>query len=117
MKLKNSIKGWIGETGVNFFGKIGLPFWRYHKFKNVTLPTEYGSSQIDHIIVSKYGVFVVETKMMTGWIYGKQYDKEWTQKFPNKSFKFQNPLRQNYGHIKALQAFIFSFFCKYKCPN
>ncbi|MGI6407702.1 MAG: nuclease-related domain-containing protein [Thiopseudomonas sp.] len=103
--IKIRFKGWLGEAGVKIFGALGLPATKYHKFHNVTIPNEYtkSTSQIDHIIVSRYGVFVVETKMMTGWIFGSEYDKQWTQKFPSKSFKFQNPLRQNYGHIKALQ--------------
>lgn len=104
--MKSKFKGWIGEIAVNICGKIGLSNKKYYKFHDVILPSDYGTSQIDHIVVSKNGIFVIETKMMLGWIYGKQYDKFWTQKFPNKSFKFQNPLRQNYGHIKALQAFL-----------
>ena len=107
--MKSKFKGWVGELGVNVCGKIGLPSKRYCKFHNVTLPTDYGTSQIDHIVVSKYGIFVVETKNMRGWIYGKQYEKYWTQKFPNSSYKFQNPLRQNYAHIKALHRFLPDF--------
>jgi len=42
----------------------------YKTIKNVTLPAEGGTTQIDHIIVSEHGVFVIETKNMKGWIYG-----------------------------------------------
>lgn len=101
--IKAFIKGWIGEAGINIAATLCLPNKQYKRFKNITLPTENGTSQIDHIFVSKYGVFVVETKNMRGWIFGKQYDKYWTQKFPRSTYKFQNPLRQNYGHIKAIQ--------------
>ena len=51
----------------------------YHLIKDVTLPTEDGTTQIDHIIVSKYGIFVIETKNMKGWIFGSQRQKQWTQ--------------------------------------
>lgn len=101
--LKSKFKGWVGEIAMNVTAKVALPNSRYVKFHNVTLPTARGTTQIDHLIVSRNGIFVVETKMMKGWIYGSQYDKQWTQKFPNSSFMFQNPLRQNFGHIKALQ--------------
>lgn len=104
--VKSAIKGWLGELGINFAASIALPSSRYHKLHNVTLMTERGTTQIDHIVVSKYGIFVIETKMMRGWIYGNQYDKEWTQKFPRSSYKFQNPLRQNYAHTKALETIL-----------
>ncbi|CCK80600.1 putative nuclease [Desulfobacula toluolica Tol2] len=71
--------------------------------KNVTLPTEDGTTQIDHIIVSKYGIFVVETKNMKGWIFGSERQKMWTQKIFKYNTKFQNPLHQNYKHVKTLQ--------------
>lgn len=74
--------------------------------KNVTLPTEDGSTQIDHIIVSEFGVFVVETKNLKGWIFGSESQKEWTQKIFKHSNRFQNPLHQNYKHVKNLQTFL-----------
>jgi predicted RNA-binding Zn-ribbon protein involved in translation (DUF1610 family) len=70
------------------------------------LPTEDGSTQIDHIIVSEYGVFVVETKNMKGWIFGSPNQKTWTQKIYKHSSKFQNPLHQNYKHVKTLESLL-----------
>ena len=67
------------------------------------LPTEDGSTQIDHIIVSQYGIFVVETKNMKGWIFGGEHQKMWTQSIFKHKSKFQNPLHQNYKHIKTLE--------------
>lgn len=63
-------KGKAGEALVNLSAKLFLNKARYHRIKNVTLPTAEGTTQIDHIIVSPYGVFVVETKNMRGWIFG-----------------------------------------------
>lgn len=57
-------KGEAGEFVVNLSAKLFLDKQQYHLIKNVTLPTEDGSTQIDHVIVSKYGFFVVETKNM-----------------------------------------------------
>ena len=101
--IKSALKGWFGEFGIKFAASVALPASRYHKIHNVTLLTERGTTQIDHMVVSKYGIFVIETKLMKGWIYGSQYDKEGTQKLPRSSHKFQNPLRQNYAHTKALE--------------
>jgi restriction system protein len=63
-------KGVAGEFIVNISAKLLLNKDDYHLIKNVTLPTEDGTTQMDHIIVSKYGIFVVETKNMKGWIFG-----------------------------------------------
>ncbi len=99
-------KGIFGEFIVNLSAKLFLDKEKYHLIKNVTLPTEDGSTQIDHIIVSKYGVFVVETKNMKGWIFGSPNQKTWTQKIYKHSSKFQNPLHQNYKHTKTLESLL-----------
>ncbi|UDL06109.1 nuclease-related domain-containing protein [Marinobacter sp. CA1] len=99
-------KGKVGEFVVNASARLFLDKHRYHLIKNVTLPTEDGTTQIDHIIVSQYGVFVVETKNMKGWIFGKPNQRYWTQKIFKHSQKFQNPLHQNYKHAKTLQSLL-----------
>jgi len=96
-------KGIIGEFLVNVAAKLKLDKNQYHLIKNVTLPTEGGTTQIDHIIVSEYGIFVVETKNLKGWIFGDEKQKFWTQKIYKHTNKFQNPLHQNYKHIKTIQ--------------
>ncbi|QCU90545.1 nuclease-related domain-containing protein [Thiomicrorhabdus sediminis] len=100
-------KGHLGEFLVNALAKLWLDQRTYHLIKDVTLPTENGgTTQIDHIIVSPYGVFVVETKNMKGWIFGGQHQKLWTQKIYRHTSKFQNPLHQNYKHVKTLQSLL-----------
>jgi restriction system protein len=104
-------KGVLGEWQVNLLIKFFLDKNQYHLIKNVTLPTfiddkEHGTTQIDHIIVSKYGIFVVETKNMKGWIFGSENQKLWTQQIFKHKSKFQNPLHQNYKHIKTLESLL-----------
>lgn len=99
-------KGLVGEALVKLAAKIGLPRKTYHPIHNVTLPTRDGSTQIDHVFVSRYGIFVVETKNMKGWIFGSERQAQWTQKIFKKNFRFQNPLRQNYKHVKALEGLL-----------
>ncbi|MFT7561023.1 MAG: restriction system protein [Flavobacteriales bacterium] len=96
-------KGVMGEFQVNLLIKLFLPKKYYHLIKNVTLPTEDGTTQIDHIVVSKMGIFVIETKNMKGWIFGTPNQKQWTQKIFKHSSKFQNPLHQNYKHTKTIE--------------
>lgn len=62
-----------------------------------------GYSQIDHIIITPYGLFVIETKNYQGTIYGGKNKKTW---LINGKFKMMNPLMQNHGHIQALKSFI-----------
>ncbi|UUD65591.1 NERD domain-containing protein [Pseudomonas seleniipraecipitans] len=75
----------------------------YRRLHNVTLNTPDGATQIDHVSLSVYGIFVLETKNMSGWIVGREagaVDAEALQ----THLKFQNPLRKNYKHLKALEA-------------
>jgi restriction system protein len=95
-------KGWLGELQINLITRLFLSEKIYHLIKNVTIPADGGTTQIDHVIVSIFGIFVVETKNMKGWIFGKEKDTYWTQKIFRQSHKFQNPLRQNYKHTKTL---------------
>ena len=102
--FKAPIKGALGETVVKAGAGLSLPSSVYRRYHDVTLPTAGGTTQIDHVFVSEFGVFVVETKNMNGWIYGTENDRKWIQVFPGgQKYTFQNPLRQNYGHVKAIE--------------
>ena len=98
-------KGLVGEFIINFLAKLYLNKNEYHLIKKVTLPTKEGSTRIDHVIVSRYGVFVVETKNMKGWIYGDPRKITWIQKITKQNNKFQNPLIQNFRHVKSGEIF------------
>lgn len=65
--------------------------------------SDIGTTQIDHVIVSNFGIFCIETKSHSGWILGRKNDKYWTQSINYKKYRFYNPLRQNYGHVKSLE--------------
>jgi hypothetical protein len=71
---------------------------------NVTLPTESGTTQIDHIFITEAGIFIIETKHYSGWILGNPRNTKWTQVIYRKKSRFQNPLNQNYLHLKTVQA-------------
>lgn len=106
MSFKSLTKGWFGEVQGTLAKKIFLDSSSYVDINNVTIPTANGTTQIDHVIVSRYGVFVVETKNMSGWIFGDEKSPQWTQCLSGGKFKFQNPLHQNYRHTKALSEFL-----------
>ena len=103
MSFMSSFKGILGETVINVAMWLKLDKDIYHRLNNVTLPlVNGGSTQIDHVIVSVYGIFVIETKNYKGWIFGNEKQRQWTQVIMGRKYKFQNPLRQNYLHIKTL---------------
>jgi predicted RNA-binding Zn-ribbon protein involved in translation (DUF1610 family) len=106
MSLSSLIKGWFGEVQGTLAKKMFLDADIYFDVNNVTIPTSNGTTQIDHVIVSRYGIFVVETKNIDGWIFGDEKSPQWTQSLFGKKYKIQNPLRQNYRHIKALSEFL-----------
>ena len=96
------LKGWQGEMIIRVACRF-LDQRTYRAIHNVTLPTpDGGTTQIDHIIVSRFGIFVVETKHYRGAIYGSECDRAWTQAIGKRKNSFPNPLRQNYGHVVAL---------------
>ncbi len=86
---------------------IGGRLYRPHLLlNNVTLKTEHGTTQIDHILVMDAGIFLIETKHYGGWIFGDPKGRQWTQVGFQRKSKFQNPTHQNYGHLKAVQALL-----------
>lgn len=97
-------KGYFGELLVRLSARFLLDPKEYRAIHNVTLKTLDGTTQIDHVFVSRFGVFVVETKNYSGWIFGDENQAMWTQKLFKTNNKFQNPLRQNFKHIKALES-------------
>lgn len=81
---------------------------QYRVFHDLYLPhpSEEGTTQIDHVVVSPFGIFVIETKNYRGWIFGSEKQGQWTQQIFRKKHKFQNPLHQNKLHVKALMQFL-----------
>jgi hypothetical protein len=98
-----SVKGYFGELSI----RIWLSFLDKGKYKvinDVMIPSGEGkTAQIDHIVISVYGIFVIETKNYKGWIYGSETSKNWTQVIYKTKNQFFNPILQNKGHVKALK--------------
>lgn len=101
--FRPQLKGWFGETLLHKHLQLHLDKKLYIVLHDIMLPTDDGTTtQIDHIIVSRWGVFVIETKTYSGWIYGDEYEPQWTVVHFKRKDRFQNPLRQNYKHIATL---------------
>jgi len=101
--LRPKIKGFIGELTIRFI-LLFLNKKEYKVLNNVRVFHNGIMAQIDHVVVSRFGVFVIETKNYYGWIFGSENAYQWKQVIFNNTYEFYNPIRQNLGHIKALQA-------------
>ena len=95
-------RGKEGEMSVRIWLKL-LPSDQYMVINDLLISSHGHTSQIDHVIVSEYGIFVIETKNFQGWIYGGNYSEYWTQNIFGHKYELRNPILQNQGHIRALK--------------
>ena len=96
-------KGDVGEQIVKVAVLSKLDAAQYRHFSNLIIPAPNGTTQIDNIVVSPFGVFVIEAKYFQGWIFGGAKQEKWTHTLSRfEKYAFPNPIRQNYWHIKAL---------------
>lgn len=94
-------RGFMGEFWLKLELKK-LPKNKYKLLNDIMIEDEKGTHQIDHIVISKYGIFVIEMKNYYGLIVGNQYKEKWYQYLGKNKYTFHNPMYQNYGHVKAL---------------
>lgn len=94
----------FGKQGEHEVGKIlaKLPE-EYRIYNDVMLYGSTSTVQIDHVVVSVYGIFVIETKNYKGEIYGREKDKTWKKSWRGTIKEFYNPIRQNKAHVAALK--------------
>ena len=104
-----------GEEKVSLY-LANLPCDNYHVFNDILIQNGEFTTQIDHVVISRYGIFVIETKNMHGNIYGGENSEFWKQYLPDtgfyidgstQEFKLRNPIQQNLKHIKVLQHLVF----------
>jgi len=101
ISLRRKSKGKRGEKHVAALLSL-LPKKKYKVLNDLLLQFGGHSTQIDHVVVSVYGVFVIETKYYQGWIYGGENSEYWTQNIYGHKYQLRNPLWQNQGHCKAI---------------
>lgn len=103
---------WIGHRGeklterelklVKLLGRDGKVL------RNVYVPKENeGTSEIDVLFVTQKGIFVIESKNYSGWVFGNEADRYWTVTLPGRQKnRFYNPIMQNGGHVKWLKRYL-----------
>ena len=108
-KINSSkIKGSVGEfkvnTRLNFLGN------EYISLNDILIKSSNGNtSQIDELVLSEYGIFIIETKNYKGWIFGNEKSENWTQVIFKEKHTFRNPIKQNWSHVYALKNVLSEF--------
>ena len=87
--------------------KRALPASHYTVLRDVALRLDAADGpetiQLDHLVVSPYGIFVIETNPCSGWIFGRERDPVWTRIHYRIKRNFQNPLIRGRARTRALQ--------------
>ena len=98
------VKGVLGEWSVNRALRRKLNSEEYEVLQNLLLPDGQGGlTQIDHVVISAFGVFVIETKNWDCWIFGSEKGREWTLSYPGGAkVRAMNPLHQNAKHVRVI---------------
>lgn len=96
------VKGRVGEY------KVSLKLKRLNKneylvLNDILLKNEELTTQIDHVVISRSGIFIIETKNFKGWIHGHENSEYWTQTIYKHKTKFRNPVKQNWSHVYLLK--------------
>ncbi len=103
----NITKGWIGEKKV-YLKSLFLLKKEGRIISDLMLPKKEDlnvCSQIDHLIISEKGIFVIEVKNYSGKIYGSDEQQNWTQSFNygKKTYQFYSPVKQNLTHCNRVK--------------
>ena len=110
----NSIfdQNFVGKLGEFYTGVdlklAGLLGARGRTLKNLYLPKDDGgTSEIDLVYITQCGIFVIESKNYSGWIFGDEKSSYWTSMLPNKQKnRFYNPILQNMTHMRWLSKYL-----------
>lgn len=99
--FRNKIKGKLGEMkSTNELNKLDRG--EYKVLDNVILYSDNKTHEIDNIVISKYGLFIIEMKNYIGKVVGSKDDNEWVHYVGKNVNRFYNPVKQNYGHMKCV---------------
>lgn len=78
----------------------------YRLLSNLLLKTEQGFEHIDHLVISPYGLFIIEVNNLSGTILGEENDLNWHQALNWRVKTFANPLAENQAHLEVLNMWV-----------
>ena len=94
--------GTTGSVRVQRLLAAGLEKRRYVVLRNLTLAAGGGTQRFEHLVVSQFGIFVIDTIHRSGWISGTQVQALWQQRTFGRVIRFDNPVHANALRIEAL---------------
>ncbi len=98
---------WRGNAGESIVARVldKIDLEPKILINNYIIEEEGRTRQIDHILVNCNGVFVIETKTLSGKILGKENWKEWRQftDYGSSEHVFYNPVKQNFTHMFCIK--------------
>jgi len=99
-KYNTKSKGNIGESKIaKLLNKLNKG--EYTIYNNVIIEKDGVRAEIDHVIISSFGIFIIETKNYNGVIYGSVNNKYWYKNNFGKGMKFYSPVEQNDKHVEV----------------
>ncbi len=104
--IDDDFKGRHGEKLTERKLKVIQLFGRKGKvLRNIYLPKDNGeTSEVDVVFITQKGIFVIESKNYSGWIFGDEKSRNWTAMLPNRQKnQFYNPIMQNRTHLKWMR--------------
>jgi hypothetical protein len=96
-------RGDIAESRVRRLLASGLEKSRYTLINDLVVPSGGGTTRIDHVVVSKFGIFVIDSCYVRGWISGTAVQAQWRQHRWHGATRFDNPVHRNRLQVEALQ--------------
>ena len=104
--FEKQLKGIAGESIIQLL--LNNPQLGYRKImKNIYVPYGNQTTEIDVLMIHETGIYVIESKNYSGWIFGSENQQQWTQMLNSYTKKrFYNPMWQNRTHIRALSNYI-----------
>lgn len=95
--------GSIARTRVRRVLRAALDPRQYTVLDDLTLPAGGGTVHIDIIVVSRFGVFVVDAIHRTGRISGTKAQARWVEQRFGRARRFDNPVHVNFLHVQAVE--------------
>jgi hypothetical protein len=95
-------RGDIAQTRVRRILSAGLEKSRYTVLNDVTLASGGGTVHIDHLVIARFGIFVIESQYTRGWVSGGEFQARWKQRHWGRSALFDNPAHRNVVQVEAL---------------
>lgn len=96
-------RGDIAQSRVRRLLAAGLEDKRYTVFNDLVVPSGGGTTRVDHVVVSRFGIFVIASRYVRGWISGTAVQAQWRQHRWGRAVRFENPLHENRLQVEAMQ--------------